>query len=141
MTGPQDPAAGGDRFMAGHADGEQAIDIVQQGRPAASARRRPLAQARRRPLVRAAAGSGGCLAVAFAAMRFFEFAEPGGPNPASYHSWTFPCLFVAVAAVVAALFILGYGVGASVEQRRSRKELAARAGRAPRNARTAPGAV
>jgi hypothetical protein len=33
-----------------------------------------------------------------------------------------------MAAVVAALFIVGYGVGASIEQRRSRKQLPPSAG-------------
>ncbi len=84
---------------------------------------RPPAPVRRRPLARAAAGSGGCLVIAFAALRLVSLADPGatpGPIPMS---WALPCLVVAIAAVVAALFILGYGVGASIEQRRSRRQL------------------
>ena len=149
MTAPQDPvAAGGDRLMAGHADLEQVIealkDALVQSRltrdelgaraaralaaltadiPAEAGPARPPAPARRRTLARAAAGSGGCLVIAFAATRFFELAEPGGPDPAPYHSLALPCFFVAIAFVVAALFILGYGVGTSIEQRRSRRQL------------------
>ena len=38
---------------------------------------RPTAPARRLPLARAAAGSGGCLAIAFAAMQLHRLADPG----------------------------------------------------------------
>jgi hypothetical protein len=104
-------------------------------RPPAPARHQPPAPVRRRrPLVRAAAGAGGCGVIAFAAMRFFEAAEPGGPYPAPYHSFAFPSLFVAIAAVVAALFILGYGVGAAIEHRRSRRQL-------PPRPRPTPGTI
>jgi len=148
MTGSQDPAAGGERLMAGHADHERVIETLTgalmqsrltrdeldarasralaaltAGTPAGTGPASPPVPARGRPLARAAAGSGGCVVIAFAAMRFFERAEPGGPDPAPYHSLALPCLFVALAAVVAALFIVGYGVGATVEQRRSRRRL------------------
>ncbi len=78
--------------------------------------------ARRRPLARAAAGSGGCLVIAAAAMWLAEIADPGatpGPIPAFLG---LPCLLVALAAVVAALCILGHGVAAPIEQRRSRRQ-------------------
>jgi DUF1707 SHOCT-like domain len=95
--------------------------------PAAAAPARPSAPVRhRRPLVRAAAGSGGCAVVAFAALRIFDVIETEpwtGPGPAPHHSLALALLLVAVAAVVAALFILGYGVGTSLEMRRSRRQL------------------
>ena len=130
MTAPQDPAATGDGpLMAGHADLEQVIEALKDalvqsrltrdelgaraGRalaaltadiPAEAGSARPSAPARRRPLVRAVAGSGGCLVIAFAAMRLVGLADPGatpGPIPSS---WALPCLFVAIAAVLAAPF-------------------------------------
>ncbi len=45
---------------------------------------RPPAPVRRRPLARAAAGSGGCLVIAFAALRLVSLADPGAtpaPSP------------------------------------------------------------
>ncbi len=79
----------------------------------------PRAAARRRPLVRAAAASSPCLAVASAALWVVGHLDhPLGPG--SYKSWVPLCLLVAIATVVAALFIVGYGVGAAIEQRRSR---------------------
>ena len=82
----------------------------------------PPAPARRRPLARAAAGSGGCLVIAFAAVWVAaNILDPNGlGNP--YHPWSHLCLLVAFAAVGAALCILGYGVATSVEQRRSRRQ-------------------
>jgi len=164
MTGPQDPAAGGDRLRAGRADREQVIEILKdafvQGRldrdeldaragralaartyadlaaltadipPAPAAARpaaarpgaaRPPAPARRRPLARAAAGAGGCLVIAVAAVRVVSLADPGatpGPIPKVF---AFPSLVVAFSAVVAALLILVFGAAAAVEQRRSRR--------------------
>jgi len=91
--------------------------------PAAVGPARPPAPARRRPLARAVAGSGGCLVITAVAVWVVGLADPGatpGPIPGS---WAFPCILVAIAAVVAALFILGYGVGASIEYRRSRGQL------------------
>ena len=148
MTGSQDPAAGGERLMAGHADHERVIETLTgalmqsrltrdeldarasralaaltAGTPAGTGPASPPVPARGRPLARAAAGSGGCLVIAAAAVRLVSLADPGatpGPIP---KSWAFPCILVAIAAVVAALFIVGYGVGATVEQRRSRRRL------------------
>jgi len=95
--------------------------------PAAAGPVRPPAPARRRPLARAAAGSGGCLAIAFAALWVAaHLDDPFGPSP--YKSWIPLCFLVAFAAVVAALFTFGYGVGASIEQGRSRRQLPPRAG-------------
>jgi DUF1707 SHOCT-like domain len=100
--------------------------------PAAAGTARPPAPVRRRrPLVRAAAGSGGCAVVAFAALRIFDVIETEpvtAPGPAPHHSLALALLVVAVAAVVAALLIMGYGVGASIEMRRSRRQLPPRPG-------------
>jgi len=168
MTGSQDPAAGGDRLRAGHADREQVIEVLKaaftQGRlsreeldartgqalaartyaelaaltadvpaagisaglAAASPARPPAPVRHRRPLVRAAAGSGGCAVVAFAALRIFDVIETEPwttPGPTPHHSLLLVLLVVAVAAVVVALFILGYGAGSSIEMRRSRRQL------------------
>jgi hypothetical protein len=99
---------------------------------AAAAPVRPPARVRhRRPLVRAVAGSGGCAVVAFAALRIFDVIETEpwtGTGPAPNHSLLLVLLVVAVAAVVAALLILGYGVGSSIEMRRSRRQLPLRPG-------------
>ena len=79
----------------------------------------PRAAARPRPLARAAAASSPCLAIASAALWVVGHLDhPLGPSP--YRSWIDLSLLVAIAAVVAALLIVGYGVGASIEQRRSR---------------------
>jgi len=78
------------------------------------------AYTRRRPLARAAAASSPCLAIASVALWVGGHLDNSlGPSP--YRSWIPLCFLVAIAAVVAALFILGYGVGASIEQRRSRR--------------------
>jgi hypothetical protein len=80
--------------------------------------------ARRRPLARAVAGSGGCLVIAAAAVRVAAIADPNsGATPGPIPEFFAPlCVLVALAAVVAALCSLGYGVGASIEQRRSRRQ-------------------
>jgi hypothetical protein len=84
--------------------------------------------ARRRPLARAAAGAGGCLAVAFAAVWVTaNILDPHGlGNP--YHPWSGLCLVVALAAVGAAFAIVLNGVGTAIEQRHSRRQLQARPG-------------
>jgi hypothetical protein len=98
-----------------------------------SARRRPSAPARRRPLARAAAGSGGCLVIAFAAIWVAaNILDPAGlGNP--YHPWSRLCLLVAFLAVITGLGIMIHGVGAAVEQRHSRRQLP------PQTARRSPG--
>ena len=88
---------------------------------------------RRRPLARAAAGAGGCLGIAFAAVWLAAgVLDPDGlGNP--YHPWSLLCLVVALSAVGTALYIVMNGVATSVEQRRSRRPPPARpAGRGPR---------
>ncbi len=95
---------------------------IQAG-PAVAGPACPPTPARRRPLARAAAGSGGCLAIAFAAVWVAaNILDPNGlGNP--YHPWSRLCLFVAVSAVVTAFGIMMHGVGTAVEQRRSRRQL------------------
>jgi hypothetical protein len=91
--------------------------------PAAAGPSRPPAPARRRPLARAAAGSGGCLVVAFGAVQLINLADPGatpGPIPKALVG---PLFLVLFASVIAALAILGRGVAASLDQRRSRRRL------------------
>jgi len=97
--------------------------------PAAAGSARPPAPALRRPLARAAAGSGSCLVVAFGAVQLIQLADPGatpGPIPKALVG---PLFLVLFAPVIAALAILGHGVAASVDQRRSRRRLPP--GRAP----------
>jgi hypothetical protein len=89
---------------------------------------RPTAPARRRPLARAAAGSGGCLVIAFAAMQVHRLADPGNTPGTLPGSLALPSFLVALAAVFAALFVVIYGVGTAVEQRRSRRQLPPRPG-------------
>jgi hypothetical protein len=83
--------------------------------------------ARRWPLARAAAMSGGCVFIAFAAAWVGGHTDhPLGPSP--YKAWMPLCFFVAIVALVAALVILVHGVVTSVEQRQSRRELPPRPG-------------
>jgi Domain of unknown function (DUF1707) len=91
--------------------------------PATAGRPRPPAGARRRPLAKAAAGSGGSLVIAAAAMRVAFILDPGPPGPTPYHSWARPFVFLAIVAVLTAVGILVVGVAISLEQRRSRGQL------------------
>jgi hypothetical protein len=96
--------------------------------PARAAPARPAAPARRRPLARAAAGSGGCLVIAFAAMLVHRLADPGNTPGTLPGSLALPSFLVALTAVLAALFVVIYGVGTAVKQRRSRRQLPPRPG-------------
>jgi len=96
--------------------------------PAPAAPARPTVTARRRPLARAAAGSGGCLVIAFAAMQVHRLADPGNTPGTLPGSLALPSFLVALTAVFAALFIVIYGVGTAVEQRHSRRQLPPRPG-------------
>ena len=95
---------------------------------AAARPERPPAAACRRPLARAAAGSGGCLGIAFAAMQVHRLADPGNTPGTLPGSLALPSFLVALTAVFAALFIVIYGVATSLEQRRSRRQLPPRPG-------------
>jgi len=77
-------------------------------RPTAGPARRPALV--RRPLVRAAAGSGSCLVFAFAVLLVGGRLDSPGPGPNPNHSWSQLCFAVALAAVVAAVGIVGHGV-------------------------------
>jgi hypothetical protein len=96
--------------------------------PAAARPARPPAPARRRPLARAAAGSGGCLVIAFAAMQIHRLADPGNTPGALPGSLALPSFLVALTTVFAALFIVIYGAGTAVEQQRSRRQPPPRTG-------------
>jgi Domain of unknown function (DUF1707) len=105
-------------------------DIPAQ--PAAAGSACPPARARRRPLVRAAAGSGGCLIIAGAAMWGGIILDPGNvPGPPSgpvSPSWAGLMSFIAIFAVLTALGVLAIGMVTSWEQRRSRGQLPPRPG-------------
>ena len=95
----------------------------------APAPRVPPAGARRRPLARAAAGSGGCLVIAFGAGQLIHLADPGATPGSIPKALIGPLFLLAFSAVIAALAILGCGVAASVGQRGSHTQLPP--GRAP----------
>jgi hypothetical protein len=88
----------------------------------------PARPARRRPLAKAAAGSGGCLVIAAAAVRAIDLADPGPIPGVIPKYWGTLFVLIALVAVVAALGILKIGVAASLEQRRSRRQLPPRPG-------------
>jgi Domain of unknown function (DUF1707) len=156
--GDEPAAAGREGLRQGHADREQVIEALKdafvQGRltrdelgvragQALAARTYadlaaltadippgpPVARpARRHPLARAAAGSGGCLVIAAAAVRAIDLADPG-PTPGVIPKyWGTLFVLIAVLAVFGALLILGNGVNNSLEQRRSRGQLPPRPG-------------
>jgi len=74
---------------------------------------RPLAPVRRRPLARAAAGSGGCLALAAAAVWASLILDPGGPG--ADRPWAGLMLMLAQCAVIVGACILWSGVTTSVQ--------------------------
>ena len=107
------------------------LDALTADLPPGTAAARPTsrpAPVRRRPLARAAAGSGGCLVIAFTAMWAGAALDSDGTGPSPYHSWANLFFFLAVAAVVTAFSVLATGVAASLEQRRSRGRLPPRPG-------------
>jgi hypothetical protein len=93
---------------------------------AASGPTRPLVPARRRPLARAAAGSGGCLALAAAAAGASFILDPGGPGVD--RPWAGLMVLLAQYAVIAGVWILWSGVAASLQQRRLGRQLPPRPG-------------
>jgi Domain of unknown function (DUF1707) len=99
------------------------LDAVTAGVPparAASGPTRPVVPARRRPLARAAARSGGCLALAAAAVWASFILDPGGPGAG--RPWAGLMILVAQYAVIAGLCILWSGATASVQPRRSGRQ-------------------
>src|SRR5580658_11144055 len=106
--------------------------------PAAAGLARPPTPVRRWPLARAAAKSGGCLVLAFALVLFAaNVLDPHGlGNP--YHPWSGLCAVVAMFATIAAVLIFAHGVGTSVEQRRSRRQLPPRSARGGQALETEP---
>jgi len=86
---------------------------------AASGPTRPLVPARRRPLARAAAGPGGCLALAAGAVWASFLLDPGGPGVD--RPWAGLMLLLAQYAVLAGVWILWSRVATSVQQRRCGK--------------------
>jgi Domain of unknown function (DUF1707) len=93
---------------------------------AASVPTRPLVPVRRRPLARAAARSGGCLALAAAAVWASFILDPGGPG--ADRTWAGLMVLLAQYAVIAGVWILWSGVATSVQQRRSGRQLPPRPG-------------
>lgn len=80
--------------------------------------------ARRWPLATAAVKSGGFLVIAFAIAysgNIIDNSDPNGYGPGPHHGWTRLLLLLSLALVVTAVVVLGRGVAASVEQRRSRR--------------------
>ena len=96
--------------------------------PAAAGPARPPGPARRWPLVRAAAGSGGCLVFAAAAMWGAGILDPGPPAPSPDHGWVPLMLLIALSAVLGALGFLIAGMSTCLKQRRSRGQLPPRPG-------------
>ncbi len=96
------------------------------------------APARRRPLAKGSAVSGGLLVFAFGLILFAaNVLDPHGlGNP--YHPWSSLCAVVAIFATIAAMMIFAHGVGTSVEQRRSRRQLPPRPGRGDQALETEP---
>jgi Domain of unknown function (DUF1707) len=80
--------------------------------PAASGQTRPPVPARERPLARVAAGSGGCLALAAAAVWASFILDPGGPG--ADRTWAGLLLMLGLYAVLAGVWILGSGVVTSM---------------------------
>jgi len=99
------------------------------------------ASARPWPLARAAAKSGGCLALAFALVWFAaNVLDPNGlGNP--YAPWSTLCVVAALISVVAAVGSLADGVATSVEQRHARRQLPPRPGPGGHAGRAARGSA
>jgi Domain of unknown function (DUF1707) len=93
---------------------------------AASGPARPLVPTRHRPLARAVARSGGCLALAAAAVWASFILDPGGPGVD--RPWAGLMLLVAQYAAIAGVWILSSGVATSVSQRCSGRQLPPRPG-------------
>ena len=84
---------------------------------------RPPAPAIRRPLAKAAAISGACLVVAAAAVLIGAHLAERGSGPSPDHPLVKGLFLLALVAVMTALLTVGLGGVASIEQRRSRRQL------------------
>jgi Domain of unknown function (DUF1707) len=93
---------------------------------AASGPARPLVPARHRPLTRAVAKSGGCLALAGAAVWASFILDPGGAGVD--RPWAGLMLLVAQYAAIAAVWTFWSGVVTAVVERRSARQLPPRPG-------------
>lgn len=83
------------------------------------------------PLASAAVKSGGLVFVAFAIAysgNMIDNSNPNGYGPGPHHGWTRLLLLLSLTLMITAVVILGRGVTASVEQRRSRRQLPPRPG-------------
>ena len=91
----------------------------------------PPVLARRWPLAKAAVKSGGFLVIAVAIAHsgdIIDNSDPNGLGPGPHHGWTRLLLLLVLILVVTAFVTLIRGVAASVEQRRSRRQLPPRPG-------------
>jgi len=83
------------------------------------------------PLASAGLKSGGLVFVAFAIAysgNMIDNSDPNGYGPGPHHGWTRLLLLLTLTLLVTAVVILVRGVAATVEQRRSRKQLPPRPG-------------
>jgi hypothetical protein len=94
--------------------------------PVASGPTRPPVPVRHRPLARAVARSGGCLALAAAAVWASFILDPGGPG--ADRPWAGLMLLVAQYTAITGVCILWSGVATSVQERRFGKQLSPRRG-------------
>jgi hypothetical protein len=135
-----------DAFMQGRLTGEELgtrtgqalaartyaeLNTVTADIPGAPRLHDPPDLARRWPLATAAVKSGCFLAIATAIAvsgNMIDNSTPNAPGPSPHHGWTRLLLLLTLTLMVTALVILGRGVAASVEQRRSRKQLPPRSG-------------
>jgi len=103
-------------------------DIPAEPAAAPPGQARPPAPAIRRPLAKAAAISGVCLVVAAAAMLIGAHIAESSPGPTANHPLVEALFLLALVAVMTSLLTVGLGAAASVEQRRSRRQLPPRPG-------------
>jgi Domain of unknown function (DUF1707) len=94
---------------------------------AAAGPARPPVRVGRRPLAKAAAGAGGCLTIAAAAVWGAGILDPGPFARSTSGSPGFPSpglmFVIALYAVLAALGFLAFGMSTALRQRRSRRQL------------------
>jgi Domain of unknown function (DUF1707) len=120
-----------------------AVAATAEPTPAVPGLARPPAPPVRRPLAKAAAISGVCLVFAAAAVEIGAHIDPNVPGPNPHHAWIAACFSLALGAVIIAAFTVCLGVAVAVqqrlEQRRFRRQLPPRSGRAPGGVSPAPG--